>query len=250
MTVEDKQTEVTRRFSFATRSLVPELTRISDSFLDWERNKEKTEFTIDRHKFSGTDACSYFRELLTIKADWVVNVDEDAFLLDHQELYRLIRFMDSSGFAACGMSDGGTVSIRKHNPVACNAFFNVFDMRRVRKVWSDWPVALKSPFRPEFKNSIPEFARKTEAAFDDFEPYYGLFFALLENEEPILYLPARDWPDGISTLLLSPSNAPLVLHAWYAREWNDDPQTRKRIVELADDARMYRSRLFEQPGLP
>lgn len=230
------------RVSIATRSLAPDLYNLSGEFLEHEVTTNDGIYVFERHRIVGTDACGYFGELLKLDTDWVVNIDEDAFLLDPQELVETIRFMDRGGFAACGMPDGGVVSIRHHNPVACNAFFNVLDMRRVRLAWNDRNMAKQSPFRRAYEALVPAFARQTPAAFDAFEPYYGLFFSLLERQECILYLPATEWSDAISTLLFAPTGAPLMLHAWYAREWLFDQRTRGRFLQLADDARRYRKR--------
>lgn len=239
------------RVAVATRSLVPELFQLSDEFLFVDRKAQIDDYIFERYQVVGTDACGYFRKLTELEADWIINVDEDAFVLDVRELSEMIRFMDRCGYAACGMPDGGVVSIRQHNPVACNAFLNIFDMRRVRPIWSDWPRAKQCSFRPQFEAMVPDCARRTPAIFDTFEPYYGLFFSLIEQHQSILYLDAREWRDGISTLLLAPSGVPLALHSWYAREWATDLKIRERITQLAMDAHLYRTRLAElHPARP
>lgn len=232
------------RIVVATRSLVQELSSLSGEFLAREVQTSDKTYRFERHLIQGAEACSYFRELLQFDADWIVSLDEDAFLLDPIELCRTIEFMDRCGYAACGMPDGGVVPIRQHNPAACNGFFNIFDMRRVRPIWQDFDVASRSPFRSDFTEFIPEFARRSFAQFDNFEPYYGLFFALLNRQERLLYLDADECCDGISTLLRSPSGAPFLLHAWYAREWYHCPATRERMRRLGENARQYRKRML------
>src|SRR5205807_10002656 len=134
-----------------------------------------------------------------------------------ERLIDLIGHMDEKGFAACGVPDGGVVTIRVHNPVACNAFFNVFDLKRVRGAWKDWDKAVAAKHRPEFEKEVPAFARRTPFVFDQFEPYYGLFFALLDAGERILYLDAEEWQDGMTTLVKDHAGEPLLLHGWYSR---------------------------------
>jgi hypothetical protein len=145
----------------------------------------------DRRRFTGTDNFGYFRELLTLDAAWVINLDEDAFVLDPPRLTDLVRHMEAHGYAACGMPDGGVVPIRRHNPAACNASFNVFDLRRVPPVWQDWQRMQEATHRPAYEQGVAGFTRRSPSAFDHFERYYGVFFALLGAGERILYLTGK-----------------------------------------------------------
>jgi tetratricopeptide (TPR) repeat protein len=190
-----------------------------------------------RHRLTGTDNFGYFRELLRLDADWVINLDEDAFVLSPDRLLGLVRVMEEGGYAACGMPDGGVVPIRRHNPAACNAFFNVFDLRRVRRDWRDWGRVEAATPRPEYEGRVAAFARRTPFAFDHFERYYGPFFALHDAGERILFLDAEEWPDGLSTLLKDAAGAPLLIHCWYARYWATSHNTRRRYQAVIDHAR-------------
>lgn len=252
--VNRQSTEVEERFGsnicgrqfrvvVTTRSMVTTLFERCAELVQPEVTLRGVTFLFEHRRIVGTTACGYFQQLREIDADWVVNLDEDAFLLDSSALCETIQIMDRGGYAACGMPDGGVVRIRHHNPVACNAYFNVFDMRRVRPAWDDWNKATRCTFRGEFNAHIPDFARRTEAVIDNFEPYYGLFFSILDRGESILYLSADEWSDGVSSLLFAPNGAPLLLHAWHARKWSRDSQTRKRITELLQAAMTYRHRL-------
>lgn len=215
------------RLAVATRSMNDVLYRWSGELLrldgaglgpvEWQR-----------HRVMGTDSLNYFRSLLTLDADWVVNLDEDAFLLDPRRLLGLIRHMAEGGYAACGMPDGGVVSMRRHHPAVCNAFFSVFDLRRVRIAWQDWDRVLSAKLRPEHEQVVAPFARRGTLAFDHFERYYGIFFRLLDAGERILYLDAEEWQDGISTLLKDREGEPLLLHCWYSRHWDTSYHTRRR----------------------
>ncbi len=185
-----------------------------------------------RVRITGSSAVEYFRQLSELDADWAINLDEDAFLFDPTALLDLVQQMNERGYAACGMPDGGVVPIRAHNPVVCNAFFNVFNLRRVRAVWADWGLVCGLRHHSEHEQLIPAFARRTSWAFDNFEPYYGLFFALLNAGERILYLDAEQWRDEITTVVKHPDGRPLLLHAWYARNWPIDPATRRRYEDI------------------
>jgi hypothetical protein len=182
----------------------------------------------ERCRFTDTDALGYFRQLVDLDVDWVVNLDEDAFVLDPRGLVELVQLMDAQGYAACGMPDGGVVRIRRHNPVACNAFFNDFDLRRVRPAWKYWERVVAARHKGAYEAGVVPFARRLSYAFDHFERYYGVFFALLEEGERILYLDARTWDDGVSTLLHDHAGRALLLHCWYTRNWPTSYHTRRR----------------------
>ena len=231
------------RVVFATRSLTAELYELSDRFLRPD--------ALPRHRVRGAGKLDYFRRLTEIDADWVVNIDEDAFLLSAEALRALVRHMADHGYAACGMPDGGAVSIRRHNnPLTCNAFFNVLDLRRVRRAWADWPRASTAGHDARYESIVSGVSgRQLRTGFDfaSFEPYGPLFFALLAAGERILYLDAEQWRDGVSTLLKSPADVPLLLHTWYSRLWDTDPGTRRRIEAAAAWATEYRGLTPAEP---
>lgn len=219
----------------ATRSMNRQLYELSGKFV--------VPTGLSRYRILDTDSLGYFRELLRLDADWVVNIDEDAFLLDPARLVGLIQHMEDHGYAACGMPDGGVVRIRFHNPAVCNAYFNVFDLRRARRVWVDWDRVMSARPRPDHESLAPSFARRTAYAFDHFERYYGVFFSLLDAGERILYLDAEEWEDGCSTLLQDMAGDPLLIHCWYSRHWDSSYHTRQRYrAVLAHTRRTHRER--------
>ncbi len=231
------------RVAIATRSMNDYLYQVSGWLLGLEQLAVRFGAPVERRRITGTDNVGYFRKLLEIEADWVISTDEDAFLLSPDRLAELIALMDREGYAACGMPDGGVVKIRYHNPVGCNAFFNVFDLRKVRPAWQDWAAVLATTHRPEYQCLAPAFACRTPYAFDHFQAYYSVFFRLIEAGERLLYLDAREWQDGVSTLLEDPSGEPLLLHCWYTRNWDTSYHTRRRYLAAIELAR-------QSQGLP
>jgi hypothetical protein len=225
------------RLAVVTRSLNEHLSRLSGELLGMDQLATRIPLHHERHRLTGADKVEYFRDLLRFQVDWVVNLDDDAFLLSPERLVGLIHYMDQHGYAAAGMPDGGVVAIRKHNPVACNAFFNVFDLRRVRPVWQQWDRVLKATHQPKYEARVPDFARRTTYAFDHFESYYGVFFSLLEAGERMLYLDAQEWEDGVSTLLKDPAGESLLIHCWYTRNWPTSYHTRRRYKAVIEHAR-------------
>jgi hypothetical protein len=223
------------RLAIATRSMNDLLYQASGELLGLEDAATFQSFR--RFRIMGTDSLGYFRELLRLDADWVVNLDEDAFVLHPDRLIELIRHMEAGGYAVCGLPDGGVVPIRRHNPAACNAFFNVFDLRRVRRVWERWDRVIAATHKPEYESRIADFARRSTFTFDHFERYYGAFFALLDAGEKFLYLDADEWQDGVSTLLKDAEGRPLLLHCWYTRHWDSSYHTRQRYRTAINHAR-------------
>jgi hypothetical protein len=225
------------RLAIATRSMNDFLYRASGQLLGLPKLMNGSGSACKRHRLTDTDSLGYFRELLKLDADWVINLDEDAFVLDPTRLLDLVRALEQCGYAACGMPDGGVVPIRRHNPVACNAYFNVFDLRRVRAVWGDWDRVKAATHKPEYESLVADFARRSTWAFDHFERYYGVFFSLLDAGERILYLDAEEWQDGVSTMLKGSAGEPLLIHCWYTRHWDKSYHTRQRCRAVLNHAR-------------
>jgi GT2 family glycosyltransferase len=231
------------RIAFAWRSMNVELCRQSSELLGLDRLADRHGLDAKLFRVTGTDSLSYFSELAALDTDWVVSLDDDVFVLDPDRLNGLVRFMEQHEFAACGMPDGGVVQIRRHNPVACNAFFNIFDLRRTRRSWENWETVNAARHKSDYERLAPVFARRTPIAYDDFEPYYGVFYTLLDFGAKILYLDAEEWHDGVTTLLKDAAGQPLLLHGWYSRIWRIDPQTSERYRIALDYAWQQQSRM-------
>ena len=200
------------RTIFVTRNLSDELLQLCRSLLPE---------AAPHYGVKGTAADVYLYSLLSFDADWVVNLDEDAFLFDAQALERLQQHMAAEGFACCGMPDGGVVSMRYHNPLVPNPFFNVINTARLRRNFSleaVWSVK----WRDEWKSLAPANLLRSQHAFDCFECYYQFFFWMLEQNLRILYLDAYTWEeDGTSTILRNHEGSPFLLHCWYGRQYID-----------------------------
>jgi hypothetical protein len=83
-----------------------------------------------------------------------------------------------------------------------------------------------------------------------------VFFALLAKRERIFYLDAQEWSDRTSTVLFSHDGRPLLIHAWYARQWATDATTReryRRVMNFAhsrqQEARMKYRRTTATPAV-
>ncbi|NMC62789.1 MAG: hypothetical protein GYA55_06430 [SAR324 cluster bacterium] len=196
-----------------TRSLNEELFSLSGGFLPP---------SIKRLPLKGFDADTYFYALFDIEAKWLINIDEDVFLWDFERVLRLKEFMEKGNYACCGMPDGAVFQDRRHNPLATNAFFNILHLERLKSKFSIEDVK-NSKCTDSLESLAPKHLyRNSNFAFDEFEPYYRFFFWMLQKGFPILYLDALPWArDPISTLLLDHLGEPMLIHLWYARNFNE-----------------------------
>jgi len=201
-----------------------ELSQLADKFL--------AILPFERVHITDSTADFYFYGLHSFPADWIINVDEDAFCFDPQELIALLEYMSAGGYHYCGMPDGGVLPIRQHNPVVPNAFFNIFHMKAIRERFSLEAVT-STRWEDSLKRHTPSFATG-ELAYDEFEPYYPYFFWLLKEGFKQLPLSAETWQeDGMATILKSHRERPFLIHAWYAREFQTNPQ---RFLNIANYA--------------
>lgn len=197
--------------------------------------------------------------------DWVINLDDDAFLVDFGALYDLMVHMEEGGYDVCGTPDGLTYGCRMGgNPASLNPYFNVFCTRTLRERGIRAREDLWGIFHDGLYDKIPMglFHRELLDAFptcraQNLEPYYPVFFALLEKTK-VLYLYARSyWPerdgcpqegvvhpdDHITSELYDHLGRPFLWHTWYARGFHlnngeecTPPRNRDRILRVADMA--------------
>jgi len=207
-----------------TRSMNEQLSALADKFLAL--------LPFDRMQIRDSAADMYFYALHSFEADWIINVDEDAFCFDPQRLIGLMEYMSQNDFHFCGMPDGGVLPFREHNPIVPNAFFNIFNMKAIRPKFQ-LEAAMNARLSEKLTAHTPAFARGT-FAYDNFEPYYPYFFWLLDAGFRPLYLDAKIWePDGMATLLEDHTGRPFLIHAWYAREFQVNPDRFMTIARYA-----------------
>lgn len=164
---------------------------------------------------------NFVEAALAFESDYIVHVDEDAFLLDPRQLAKLIAEMEADPeVAAAAVPDGGT-PYRCHNPYAGNLYFAVFKTSALRAA-----IASRPEWRSlRFDSASVRHLRKPPPlsgafALDDFEPYYPLFWLLLGRGLQVRYLPSSLDPDlRASAVCLEGSAEPMVLHAWHLRKW-------------------------------
>jgi hypothetical protein len=243
---------------------LPVIYDIAMSFID---------LTYKKLALTNTTADGYLYKLLNIDASWVINIDEDAFILSNNELLNLLDFMQKNEYDFCGMPDGGVVPIRGANPVAMNPYFNIFNIKKIRKSFHSYKnlyphLILKSlcllttrrtmlremlttrrltyismaqisscTLGDKLKQFTPHHLMRNKYEYVDYEPYYPFFYWLLKQGFRPLYLDARMWEDNICTMLHSYNSKPLLLHCWYAREWHSQQERYNLAIEYCKSAR-------------
>lgn len=217
---------------FATRSISQDLFDLCGKLI-------KT-LGYEHHRLVGTEADDYFYQLLYIEADWVINIDEDAFVTNPKRLVNLVHYMEQEGYVCAGMPDGGVCHHRFHNPVVQNAFFNIINVSKIR---DDFCLLEAKPLwhKKEYEDFLPTQIVTGQYAFDNFEPYYPFFFWFLKHKHKMLYLDAFDWNrDETSTVLLDHEGKPFLIHCWYSRVYEEHPE---RFLKTANFAELVQARI-------
>jgi len=204
--------------------------------------------------FKGTGNGEYVENILKIDADFIINIDEDCFIYDNQEIINLLQYMVDNNYDYCGVSDGGILIMRAGSPIVMNPFFNIFDLRKIRPKFLEAKIDIKIS---NYKDPILLEKIKLPLTSLSFNPttkedYYPLFYWLARNFNP-LYLNGFNhndkwatpngtvYTDKYTSVVLSHNNKKICYHTWLAR-WYDvnrpDPYLRQfqrlRINRLID----------------
>ena len=201
----------------------------------------------EKERLLDTSADSYLYQIISdTTADWVINIDEDAFVLDMDALRSLIVYCQDNGYVNCGMPDGGVVHLRDGNPLVTNPYFNILHTETIRKEF-DISKLSESPDPTKFTQTELlvgnyDFSNTTE------EPYYP-FFIWASNHFRTLYLKAYNHPDGESTVLCNQYGVPFLIHTWYSRFYNRDRAHTRRIDRAFDEACKGQGVAYRSPFL-
>jgi hypothetical protein len=174
--------------------------------------------------------------------DYLIYMDEDCFVVDPAAMFDLVKLFVEGGYDFCGAPDCGVINHRFHNPVAINTFFCIFNLRSIKKIYNHRKIE-HTVYAPDLERFTPrELVRYPNVNYDDFEPYYRIFFYLLRNGARPLYLDAKpsDLDDGITTELVNQNGKGFCVHTWYAREFATDPEQRERIISVFNGAAKWR----------
>lgn len=187
------------------------------------------ELPLPFYAYTGWDAQGYLHAICSLEYDFVINVDEDAYVYDLQAMLDLIPFMAKEGYQYCGMPDGGVTQTRSDNPIVQNAFFNIFDLRAIRPKLPGIRRIEKQQFQEEWKDEFPQELLREEYNWQGQDLYYPFGFWLFANFKP-LYLDAENWQeDPICSVLKNHEGKSFVLHTWYSRAYikNEEPHVER-----------------------
>lgn len=209
----------------------------------------------------GTTQLSYFKELLNTDYEWVVNLDEDSFLINTDIIDQIINYMQENEIVYSGFLDGGQLEIRAANPVSMNPFFNVVNVKEIKKkidyenydrIIANTHKELASVvnydnetiFRNIDLNKLP--GRYSNCYV---ESYYPFFYFLYCNFK-YFYFDAKYFDKKIDlrpevreqqdlTTILSFEGRDFVYHTWYARYYGINKYHTDRINKVFNICRDY-----------
>lgn len=208
-----------------TRSCNDHLFQLSGKTINLPYKKNKLKFTT---------GAGYFYQIMKSDADIVINIDEDAFIVDNKELLNLLVYFVENNYVNCGMPDGGVVQVRCHNPLVINPFFNIMDLRVLRKDFNLDIMKRYKVFDPKYIEKTNQKLMKTDFIYDMFEPYYPFFLWINQNYK-VLDLDARTRSDGFTTTLLNQNQKPFLYHTWYSRSYGNDSFHTERIKNIMEE---------------
>jgi hypothetical protein len=166
--------------------------------------------------------------------DWMIYIDEDCFITNKGAMLHLLFHQIRNNIGFSGMPDGGVIRHRFHNPVGINLFFSIINLKRVREEY------LKSKGFNSFSKDLERFTphhllkKDFKISYDNFEPYYIIFFLCLRKGMIPLYLDAYDFKDDeYATVLKNHLGVDFAHHSWFSRGWKS-PDHNARIKKLIE----------------
>jgi hypothetical protein len=179
-----------------------------------------------------TTADGYLIDLINdTEVDFVINIDEDAFLYDINSLQELILYVAENNYVNCGMPDGGIVHLRHFNPLVTNPFFNIFNTKILRDKIAEYKEEDYNKHKDTYIDKVPFNIIKGPYEYVYYEPYYPLLIWISQNFKT-LYLTANTHKDGLTTILNDHKGMPFLMHTWFSRFYGMDFQQTKRINNI------------------
>jgi hypothetical protein len=176
------------------------------------------------------------------KYDWAIFIDEDCFITNKQAMLDLLKYQIQHNIDFSGPPDGGVISHRFHNPVSINTFFTIINLKKIRSVYNKKQI-MDMKYDDSLKKYTPSNLLKKglNLKYDNYEPYYRLFFWMLKKGMKPLYLDVRNYNkpgDNLSTVLKNQNGVEFAYHSWMSRRWADSNQN-GRILDLIKDAKQF-----------
>jgi len=161
----------------------------------------------------------------------VVLIDEDCFVFRPESLPELVEYMRDSGYAACGVPDGGVKgNPLNRSPIVPNLFLCAIDLERLRCYAGKTPYIHECDYDRNRVYELPSFMDGSMHNFKRlWEVYYRFFYWMLAHGERILYLKPHSKLDG--SLVEDHLGREFAIHAWFARRF-DRPSVRDHILAI------------------
>jgi len=150
---------------------------------------------------------------LRYNAEIVIGIDEDCFIFDIEALRETVEFILLNKYAYAGCPEGVVACRKQHDKIYTNSFFCIFNMKVIRESEIDFPSV--APIQGE--------------------TYWPIFQALDKAGKGRFPLYLKDWDDGVTTVISSPSGKEMALHTWYARDYGK-PEHYQRINNAYNSA--------------
>jgi hypothetical protein len=187
-----------------------------------------------KKRFTYRFADQYILDIFKENVDYVINIDEDAFVCNQNALYSLLDYVIDNKVVNCGVRDGGALTLRGFHPLVTNPFFNIIDVRKIRKEF-DIDIIQRTPCdHSDYKTMIPKDLHYYYS-FEDNEPFNKIFIWITLNFKT-LFLDVQVHKDGFSIIVLNHKKEPFLLHSWYSRYYGKDRNHTARINALFNEA--------------
>lgn len=230
------------RVKIFTRSFSPELYTYSRGLFHED---------IPIVRLTDQTADGYFFTMLEDECcDIAINIDEDAFVTDWNPIFELAEYVASNDIVNAAAPDAGPGCPRKHNPIVTNPFFNILNLKLIRKKYTGSKEVQKFSYEAHREELVAKFPKSLLETLEydldciDFEPYYPFFFWLAYHFDT-LYLSAVRHSDGFSSILYDHQGRPFCLHSWFARKFKVQKFHTRRIFSLINEA--YAARQMQMP---
>ena len=231
-----------------TTSMLTKWESYSQALLAWNVPEWRRMIVDGRSHWSPT---GFVGHAVAEDVDFVIHVDEDCFVYDRAALLEVVERMNCEPkLVAAGVPDGGYY-YRARNPAALNLFFVAFRADALREAWKRRSRWAEVPFRDEFRADVltqrPELDLSL-VGWDKPEPYYPLFWSLLESGGRFLYLKQDLLRARWSTRIYAPSGGLIGEHLWYLRQWFQQTAMTGHDCPNVARYRMLRDELLERYG--
>jgi hypothetical protein len=170
---------------------------------------------------------------------YFIHLDIDFFVTSREEVIRSVEELEKNNYSLYGVSDGYD-PYRGANPVALNSYYMVGKISDINELnlnpnflyfslyEGGWKNNLNLYFKEEYLKTFNypheiQENRKNPNYYYSQEPYYIIFWMLLEKGKKIGYLYSKfDERFKSSNPRIDENSPDIGIHMWYSREWRSE----------------------------